>query len=115
MTVGANVTLNNGKSWSTQSNQPTAELYQVDVDDQTPYWLYAGQQDNSTIAVPSMQTGSAAQTIFGVGGCETGPAVPKPGNPNIVYSNCKGNFGTFDKRTGQEMQYNVGANEYLWT
>ena len=106
---GANVTLNNGKSWSTQSNQPTAELYQVDVDDQTPYWLYAGQQDNSTIAVPSMQTGSAAQTIFGVGGCETGPAVPKPGNPNIVYSNCKGNFGTFDKRTGQEMQYNVGA------
>ena len=58
---GANVTLNNGKSWSTQSNQPTAELYQVDVDDQTPYWLYAGQQDNSTIAVPSMQTGSAAQ------------------------------------------------------
>ncbi len=106
---GANVTLNNGKSWSTQSNQQTAELYQVDVDDQTPYWLYAGQQDNSTIAVPSMQTGSASQTIFGVGGCETGPAVPKPGNPDIVYSNCKGNFGTFDKRTGQEMQYHVGA------
>ena len=46
---GANVTLNNGKSWSVQTNQPTAELYQVEVDDQTPYWLYAGQQDNSTM------------------------------------------------------------------
>ncbi|OEK04704.1 WD40/YVTN/BNR-like repeat-containing protein [Roseivirga misakiensis] len=107
---GANVTLNNGKSWSTQSNQPTAELYQVDVDDQEPYWLYAGQQDNSTMAVPSMQTGSARATIFGVGGCETGPAVPKPGNSDIVYSNCKGRFGTFDKQTGQEMQYYVGAS-----
>lgn len=111
---GANVTLNNGKSWSSQFNQPTAELYQVEVDDQFPYWLYAGQQDNySTIAVPSMppasvQAGSNSY-IFNTGGCETGPAVPKPGNHNIVYSNCKGRFGVFDKRTGQELQYYVGA------
>lgn len=111
---GANVTLDNGKSWSSQFNQPTAELYQVEVDDQFPYWLYAGQQDNySTIAVPSMpthevQAGSNA-FIMSTGGCETGPAVPKPGNPNIVYSNCKGRFGVYDKRTGQELQYYVGA------
>ena len=50
---GANVTLNGGRTWSTQHNQPTAELYQVDLDDRFPYWLYAGQQDNSTIRVPS--------------------------------------------------------------
>ncbi|WP_422004767.1 WD40/YVTN/BNR-like repeat-containing protein [Roseivirga pacifica] len=111
---GANITLNGGKSWSTQFNQPTAELYQVEVDDQTPYWLYAGQQDNSsTIAVPSMppssvQAGPNAWFI-NTGGCETGPAVPKPGNPDIVYSNCKGRFGVFDKRSGQELQYYVGA------
>ncbi len=43
---GANVSFNGGKTWSTQFNQPTAELYQVEVDDQYPYWLYAGQQDN---------------------------------------------------------------------
>ncbi len=106
---GANVTLNYGKSWSTQSNQPTSELYQVEVDDQQPYWLYAGQQDNSTVAVPSLPTGAARSPLFGVGGCETGPAVPKPGDHNVVYSNCKGRFGTFDKRTGQEQQYYVGA------
>lgn len=111
---GANVTLNNGKSWSTQFNQPTAELYQVEVDDQFPYYLYAGQQDNySTIAVPSeppvsVQAGSNSY-ILNTGGCETGPAVPKPGNPDIVYSNCKGRFGVYDKRTGQELQYYVGA------
>jgi photosystem II stability/assembly factor-like uncharacterized protein len=110
---GANITTNGGKSWSTQHNQPTAELYQVEVDDQYPYWLYAGQQDNSTISVPSLPPYDAAGGPQGfwmaVGGCETGPAVPKPGNPNIVYSNCKGNFGVYDKRSGQERQYHVGA------
>ena len=51
---GANVSHNGGKTWSTQFNQPTAEIYQVEVDDQYPYWLYGGQQDNyTTIAVPS--------------------------------------------------------------
>ena len=111
---GANVSHNGGKTWSTQFNQPTAELYQVEVDDQYPYWLYAGQQDNySTIAVPSFPP-SAIQNpgtgwIINTGGCETGPAVPKPGDPNIVYSNCKGRFGVFNKETGIEKSYYVGA------
>ena len=112
---GANVTLNGGKSWSSQFNQPTAEIYQVEVDDQYPYWVYGGQQDNySTIAVPT-QAPYAIQSpgtgyIINTGGCETGPAVPKPGDPNIVYSNCKGMFGVFNKETGTEMQYYVGAS-----
>jgi photosystem II stability/assembly factor-like uncharacterized protein len=100
-------------SWSTQQNQPTAELYQVDIDDRFPYWVYAGQQDNSTIAVPSRPPYSApaGATAYwrSIGGCETGPAVPKPGDPNIVYANCKGRFGRYNFTTGQEKQYYVGA------
>lgn len=111
---GANVTFNGGRTWSTQFNQPTAELYQVEVDDQYPYWLYGGQQDNSTtVAVPSMAPSAiqAPETgwIINTGGCETGPAVPKPGNHNIVYANCKGRFDVYDKRTGTEKNYDVGA------
>ena len=110
---GANVTRDGGRTWSTQHNQPTAELYQVAVDDQFPYWVYAGQQDNTTIMVPSLPPYSpaAGPTAFwqAIGGCETGPAVPKPGNHNIVYANCKGRFGRYNKLTGQEMQYYVGA------
>ena len=110
---GVNITTNGGKTWSTQRNQPTAELYQVEVDDQYPYWLYAGQQDNSTITVPGLPPNNRIAGVtsywLAVGGCETGPAVPKTGNPDIVYSNCKGRFGVFDKRTGQERQYYVGA------
>ncbi|ANO52605.1 WD40/YVTN/BNR-like repeat-containing protein [Woeseia oceani] len=110
---GANITWNGGKTWSTQFNQPTVEVYQVEVDDQYPYWLYGGQQDNgTTIAVPSQAPGpvqSKLGWLVHTGGCETGPAVPKPGNHNIVYANCKGRFGVYDKRTGQEKGYYVGA------
>ena len=110
---GVNVTRDGGRTWSTQNNQPTAELYQVAVDDQFPYWVYAGQQDSSTIMVPSVPPYSPAIGPTGfwqaIGGCETGPAVPKPGNHNIVYANCKGRFGRYNKLTGQEKQYYVGA------
>ena len=109
---GANITFDGGVSWSEQHNQPTAELYQVDVSDDFPYRLYAGQQDNSTISVPSFPPMSAPGGAEGHweahGGCETGPVVPKPGDPDIVYANCKGRFGFYNRRTGQEQQYYVG-------
>ena len=112
---GANVTHNGGATWSTQFNQPTAEIYQVEVDDQYPYWVYGGQQDNSTtVAVPTQAPYGIQMPgigyIMNTGGCETGPAVPKPGNHNIVYSNCKGRFGVYDKTTGMEQQYHVGSS-----
>jgi photosystem II stability/assembly factor-like uncharacterized protein len=112
---GANVSTNGGLSWSTQNNQPTAELYQVEVDDQFPYWLYAGQQDNyTTISVPSLPPfdphNGYLDFLRATGGCETGPAVPKPGNPDIVYANCKGCFSVYNKKTGQEQNYFVGAS-----
>lgn len=111
---GANVTHNGGDTWSTQFNQPTSEIYQVEVDDQYPYWLYGGMQDNyTTVAVPSNPPGAIQASDVGwmvnTGGCETGPAVPKPGNHNIVYTNCKGRFGVFNKNTSTEKAYYVGA------
>ncbi len=111
---GANVTHNGGKTWSTQLNQPTAEIYQVEVDEQYPYWVYGGQQDNySTISLPSLpphaHQAEALGYMMDTGGCETGPAVPHPQKPHIVYSNCKGRFSVFNKLTGREMRYDVGA------
>ena len=110
---GANVTLDGGRTWSSQQNQPTAELYQVDVDNQFPYWVYAGQQDNTTIAVPSLppdsRPGGPIAYWEAIGGCETGPAVPNPVDANIVYSNCKGTFSRFNRTTGQSQNYYVGG------
>ena len=81
---GANVSLDGGRTWSTQSNQPTAEIYQVAVDNQYPYRVYGAQQDNTTVIVPSLATGNGQD--FRVGpGCETGPIMPDKDNPEIVY------------------------------
>lgn len=50
---GAAVSFDQGRTWSTQDNQPTAQLYRVNADDLYPYHLYAGQQDNTSIKIRS--------------------------------------------------------------
>ena len=49
---GACVSFNGGQTWSSIYNQPTAQFYRIDTDNQYPYRVYGTQQDNTTI-VPS--------------------------------------------------------------
>jgi photosystem II stability/assembly factor-like uncharacterized protein len=108
---GANVTQNGGRSWSSQQNQPTAELYQVEVDDQFPYRLYGAQQDTGApVIVPSLPPmarsyESPLQLWTNGPGCETGPVKPKPGDPDVIYGACKGEFYRMSLKTGQEQAY----------
>jgi photosystem II stability/assembly factor-like uncharacterized protein len=106
---GANITQDGGRSWSTQMNQPTAELYMVDADEQFPYRLYAPQQDNSTYYVanvPPFAWGpdQPTQTWFQASGCESGQIRPTP-DGKIIYGDCKGEFGRYNVETGQEQHY----------
>jgi photosystem II stability/assembly factor-like uncharacterized protein len=106
---GANITQDGGKSWSTQMNQPTAELYMVDADEQFPYRLYAPQQDNSTVVVANVPpftwpSDSPTQTWFQASGCESGQIRPTP-DGKIIYGDCKGEFGRYNVDTGQEQHY----------
>ncbi|MGB3589963.1 MAG: glycosyl hydrolase, partial [Tunicatimonas sp.] len=85
---GSNVSFNGGKTWSTQNNQPTAEMYRVTVDNQFPYRVYGAQQDNSTISVPSQGLADfdPIQDWYAVGGGESGHIAVHPDNPNLVYA-----------------------------
>ena len=89
---GAQVSLNAGESWSTLLNQPTAELYRVVTDDRFPYRLYAAQQDNSTISLPSRSSGGLTpyEEWYDVGGCESGHIAvdPEEGGPSrlVIYA-----------------------------
>jgi len=85
---GATVTLNGGKTWSDINNQPTSEFYRLTTDNQFPFRLYAGQQDNTTISIPSRATGDVhpKQEWYSVGGGESGDVAVDPTNPNIIYS-----------------------------
>ena len=105
---GANVSLDGGRSWSSQLNQPTAEIYQVAVDDQYPYRVYGAQQDDNTVIVPSLPLGNGQDFRTGPG-CETGPIIPDVNHPEIVYGSCKGQFSRLDLTTANEVRYWIGA------
>src|SRR5689334_823225 len=106
---GANVSTDGGRTWSTQMNQPTAEIYGVWLDNQFPYKLYGAQQDNTTLIISS-QAEPFSTTDWRTGpGCETGPIMPHPSNPDIVYGSCKGQYGVMNLKTGQEKNYWIGA------
>ncbi|HSR40982.1 MAG TPA: hypothetical protein VLL48_02390, partial [Longimicrobiales bacterium] len=112
---GANVTFNGGRTWSTQYNQPTAEFYTVEADDRFPYRLYAPQQDNTTISVPSKVTEeilTPSQQWFRGPGCETGPLAIHPENPDILYGGCKGRIWRMDREAEQTRPVWVYPLEY---
>src|SRR5580765_76870 len=106
---GANISTDGGRTWSTLMNQPTGEFYGVWIDEQFPYKLYGAQQDDDTVII-SMNASPYNLADWQRGpGCETGPIMPYPGNPEIVYGSCKGQYGVMDLKTGQERPYWVGA------
>src|SRR5437660_616478 len=47
---GVTVTLDGGKNWTAQDNQPTAQFYHVITDTATPYRVYGPKQDSGTAA-----------------------------------------------------------------
>jgi photosystem II stability/assembly factor-like uncharacterized protein len=106
---GANVSFDGGRTWSTQMNQVTSELYGVWTDNSFPYKLYAAQQDNSTQIMSSVMDPFDLDAWRTGPGCETGPIFPHPTDPNIVYGNCKGQFEYMSMATGQTRNYWVGA------
>ena len=112
---GANVTQDGAKSWSSLFNQPTAELYMVDADEQFPYRLYAPQQDNSTLVVANVppfawRMDDPTQTWFQASGCESGQIRPTP-NGKIIYGDCKGEFGRYNVESGQEQHYWINPEQ----
>ncbi len=54
---GAAISFNQGKTWSSQNNMPTAQFYRINTDNQFPYRIYGGQQDNSSVSIASRELG----------------------------------------------------------
>ena len=84
---GAAISFNHGKSWSTQANMPTAQFYRVSVDNQFPYRIYGGQQDNSSVSIAHRELNSWSITprswTYSAGG-ESAFLAFDPDNPREV-------------------------------
>jgi len=107
---GATISVDGGKTWSTQYNQPTAQFYHVAADNQFLYYLYGAQQDNSTVGIASRTDDGyiGRQHWYDVGGGESGYIQPDPRDSNIVYAGSNGGGITrLDRRTMQTQDITV--------
>jgi photosystem II stability/assembly factor-like uncharacterized protein len=84
---GATLSVNDGQTWSTWYNQPTAQFYHVITDHRFPYWVYGGQQESGSAAVQSRSDwgGITFREFHPVGVEEYGYVAPDPLDPNIIY------------------------------
>ncbi len=99
---GACISFNGGKSWSSQDNQPTAQIYRVIADKRFPYYVYGGQQDNSTIAIASKTSDSGIdeKDWYSVSGGESAFIAFDPENPELIYGGSyQGNISVYDSKT----------------
>ena len=107
---GAQVSFDGGNNWSTENNQPTAQIYRVSTDNSYPYRILGAQQDNSTIRIKSRTSGAGItdKDWESTAGAESGFVVADPLNPDVVYG---GNYGGYlsrlDHRTGENRAINV--------
>ncbi|MDX1406054.1 MAG: hypothetical protein R3192_16040, partial [Woeseiaceae bacterium] len=85
---GATVTFDGGESWSSIMNQPTAQFYRVITDNQVPYRIYGGQQDNSTVSIASetFDNGIGHDDYYPVGGGESAHIAFDEDNPRLIYA-----------------------------
>ncbi len=117
---GANISFNAGESFSSIYNQPTGQIYHMDVDNQFPYNVYGTQQDNSSMRVPSDTISGAICwsdcAVTGTG--ESGYIAVHPDDPNIIYVGAvgsspggQGSLQRCDMRTGHIQLVNVWPDE----
>ena len=100
---GAQITYDNGETWSTYHNQPTAQFYRITTDNHFPYRIYAAQQDNSTIRIAHRSNGGSIDEDDweSTAGCECGHIAIDPLNNDIVYGGCyDGLLERKDHKTG---------------
>jgi len=101
---GVTVTLDGGKNWTREDNQPTAQFYHVITDNALPYRVYGSQQDSGTVAISSRSDDGSIDRSdwYDVGGGEAGYVAPYLPDPNIVYAaDYQGNISRYDRHIGQ--------------
>ncbi|MGA3186638.1 MAG: glycosyl hydrolase [Bryobacteraceae bacterium] len=105
---GVNASINGGRTWSPENNQPTAQFYRVALDNDFPYHAYGAQQDNSTVRTATRGRGGITERDwYDVGGGESGWIAPDPRDSNVVYAGSYGNLITrFDAFTGVQRDIN---------
>jgi photosystem II stability/assembly factor-like uncharacterized protein len=100
---GVYMSLDRGVTWSHQNILPVSQYYHVQVDNQVPYNVYGGLQDNGSWRGPSASSGGIENKDWdGVGGGDGFWVQPDDVDPDLVYSESQGgNVSLFNSKTNQ--------------
>jgi photosystem II stability/assembly factor-like uncharacterized protein len=114
---GGSISFNGGKTWSTQSNMPTAQFYRINTDNQFPYRIYGGQQDNTSVVINSMALGrsgiSQEHWNYSAGG-ESAFLAFDPDNPRYVMGGSYlGTIELLDMKSGGSSNVMIAPIQYL--
>jgi photosystem II stability/assembly factor-like uncharacterized protein len=105
---GIFVSYDKGRSWMHYNNLPAGEFYVISVDNQNPYYVYGGTQDDSSVYGPAKEWNPVyadgweyvwLDAWSGGDGCVT---IPDPEDPNTVYfSSQHGGIRRKDMKAGR--------------
>jgi photosystem II stability/assembly factor-like uncharacterized protein len=100
---GVYVSKNRTGAWSFARNLPLGQFYKIAVDDQDPYRIYGGLQDNSSWVGPSEAWGGIENKDWVVvGGGDGFATFPDGRDPRYVYRTLQGGVATrVDLVTGE--------------
>ncbi|MGK7391989.1 MAG: WD40/YVTN/BNR-like repeat-containing protein [Candidatus Cyclobacteriaceae bacterium M2_1C_046] len=101
---GLNITRDRGQTWRFVETLPLAQFYHISVDNETPYNIYGGMQDNGSWVGPAyvwktqgIRNSYWQEVMFGDGF----DVVPDPENSRYGYAmSQQGNVGRYDRLTG---------------
>ncbi len=102
---GLNISMDGGVNWRFVENLPLAQFYHINYDEDLPYNVYGGMQDNGSWVGPSevWQVGGIRNAHWQEVGFGDGfDVVPFPKNSRYGYSMSQGgNVSRYDRETGK--------------
>lgn len=102
---GLNISRDGGNTWQFAANIPVGQFYHVNIDDDYPYNVYGGMQDNGSWVGPSsvlkrggIRNNDFQELYFGDGF----DVVPYRADSRFGYAMSQGgNVGSYDRQTGE--------------
>ncbi|HTJ23190.1 MAG TPA: hypothetical protein VL383_12385 [Gemmatimonadaceae bacterium] len=110
---GLDISWDQGKSWDFVATMATGLAYVVTADNERPYNVYTGLQDNNSWGGPSSKRGRGGITNmdwFGICGGDGFYTAVNVDHPNIIYCESQdGNTQRYDLNTGQTISIRPSA------
>ena len=114
---GAAISFDYAQTWSRQDNMPTAQMYRINTDNQFPYRIYGGQQDNTSLVINSLALGRGSITQehwnYSAGG-ESAFLAFDPDNPRYVLGGSYlGTIEVLDMKSNASTNIMIAPIQYL--